>query len=94
MAEKHIVTRERFNSEVQRCAYTIWQSREYSRRFRNWMQAIRDLGYKDHIFSNDPRRQTVKAQTEQIYLERKDADALLDWTDAEQQVLTFYQITE
>lgn len=89
---QHTVSRERFYTEVQRTAYTIWQTREYPRRYRNWMQAIRELEYKEPVFPGDPRWQTIRTRAEQIYEAYKEADALADWQAAVQQVLTYYRI--
>ena len=89
------VSRARFEAMVSHDAYRLWEQNIGRRRHRDWYHAHSEfaLASVDPIWSNDPRYVRVKIRAEQLYEERKTADALEDWFSAEQVLAVGYLIT-
>lgn len=91
---KVVVSRAQFDSVVEIRAYRIWQSCEYRRKQRNWLEAQHELGFWDHVRPDDPRYHIVENYAKDvIYPRHKDADALADWLQAESEVRERYEVS-
>ena len=75
-------------------AYRIWQRKIWLRRNRDWHDAHGAFAFRliDPIYFCDPRHEQVRIRAEQLYHERKAADALEDWLQAERLVAATYDI--
>jgi len=89
---KVVISRARFDALTEVTAYYLWQSNDGRRRRRNWLEALRELGFWDNVSGRDPRYLAVEQHARRVvYPRHKDADALADWLQAEQEVRERYE---
>ena len=88
--QRRLISRTQSAIVVEIEAYRIWQRKIWLRRSRDWYDAHDAfvLHLIEPIFSHDPRHARVTTKAEELYRERKAADALEDWVEAERLVAT------
>ena len=89
---RRVVSKEYFRRIVHTWAYEKWKSKESRRRIRNSLQALQELGFCCVFVTDTDRRMLVQIRAYEIYERRKDADALEDWCQAEEDARRYYDV--
>lgn len=83
------VSAEAFQQEVSNRAYRYWEEREGHRRDCNWMDAMDQLLHELHRY---PLTSKIRERAYQLWLARKDGQAVEDWIAAVQVTSKFYKV--
>jgi len=86
---KKLVGAEEFHQRVRLEAYQIWQSSERRGRDHDWSDATAVL-YRE-LGSFLPSEE-IRKKAKELWLSRKDDQALEDWLEAERRVLESFQV--
>ncbi len=89
LAEKAPLSSEEFYKLVSEKAHNIWSTCEKSRKASNWCDAW-PLCLKEHGHIPSPTEH--KNCAERLWRERKDAEAMEDWLEAEREVAKMYSV--
>lgn len=88
------VSREYFHCIVSGWAYQTWKNKESGRRRRSWYRALEELGFAYVFLADADRQLAVRIRAAQIHERQKDADALEDWREAEEEASRFYDVRD
>lgn len=88
---RQAVLTEEFERMVHENAYYIWRDKEADRSHRNWCDAWSQLSAELGCF---PPVSEINQRARELWLARKDAQAVEDWLEAQRRVaLSFVVVT-